>query len=333
VRYAPRAALAAATLATLATVSTLRADELIGRTSIAFDRRGSGAASCPDEKQFAAAVSRMTRADAAPTEGSLTVVVRAEPGHVDGTVTMTAAGGGVMMERKLHGKDCKDVSEGLALIVALTIDPLADPSVPALPLPTATTTPPPPPPERKRAPPIAPKSPSCCHVALLTGARVGWGLTPVDGASLLVGLEAGLQRDRWTPSVRITGGPIMHTALGAGGGTVVFAGGDFDVLACPAAFAVGSYFTVGGCLSGGATLVSTRSAGFAVLHTSSTFIGYLGVSLAFRAALAGPLGLVLEGGLRFPLQSFIWEVEGFGAVDQTSPVVGSTSVALDLRFP
>jgi hypothetical protein len=310
-----------------------RAEQTIGAISIDVATTGARASTCPDEPTFVAAVGRMMHRDVATTAGHVAVAIRAEPDRVEGSITMTEPGGTVTMQRKLHGKECRDVGEGLALVVALAIDPLADPSLPALPPPAKVPSPPPPPPRKPAAAPPPPpraKEGTAFHVGPMAAARLTWGIQPVDAVELALGVEGAVQRGRWVPSARIDGGPAGTTSVAAGGGTVVFSGGEINALVCPAAFALSSLFTVlGACLSGGAAIVATRSIGYAVQHDTTSAVGYLGATVMLRARIAGPLGVVIEGGLRFPLESFEWDVQGYGAIGKTSEVVGTTAIGLD----
>jgi hypothetical protein len=307
----------------LGAAATARAEQTIGATSIAVTTAGAAADACPDEKTFVAAVARMMHRDAVATVGRIVVTIHAEPDRVDGTITTEAT------ERKLHGKQCHDVSEGLALVVALTIDPLADPSLPALvepPPPIKEAPPPPPPPPRK---PVVTRT--AFYAAPIAGARMIWGIAPVDAIELLLGAQVGALRGRWAPSIRIDGGPLGTTSVQASGGTVVVSGGELDVTACPATFQTGSlvHVVVGGCLSGGATIVSTRSIGYTVEHDTTTPVGWIGVTLFFRARIAGPVGVFLDAGLRVPFEQLVWEVKDFGPIGSTSPVAGTAAIGLD----
>jgi hypothetical protein len=323
----------------------VRAEVHLGRASLEVTRSGKAADSCPDEATFAASVARMMHTDAAVSSIRVTVVMRAETDRVDGSVTMEADGA-VTMERRLHGKACHDVGEGLALIVALAIDPLADPALPALPpvVPTKVETPIPQPEvpvHRTEAPRVAAK----VHVhpptpvqpfyygGPLVAARLMWGVEPGSTGEIVLGAEVGW-RGRWAPSMRIDGGPLVTTSIVAGGGTVVFSGGDIEAVGCPLAIAIPKLaFVASACLSGGATIVATRSVGFAVQRDTTSTIGFLGATLSMRARIVGPLGVILEGGLRFPLDSFEWDVQGYGAIGKTSPVAGTTSIGLDIWVP
>ncbi len=309
----------------LGATTTARAELAIGQTSIAVTTTGAAAAACPDEKTFVAAVARMMHHDAVASVGRIVVTIHAEPDRVDGTITTEAT------ERKLHGKQCHDVSEGLALVVALTIDPLADPSLPALVEPPpkieeTKETPPPPPPVRKPA-----ATRTTFYAAPIVGARMIWGIAPVDAIELLVGAQVGALHGRWAPSIRIDGGPFGTTSVQASGGTVVVSGGELDLTACPATFQTGSlvHVVVGGCLSGGATIVSTRSIGYTVEHDTTTPVGWVGFTLFFRARIAGPVGVFLDAGLRVPFEQLVWEVQDFGPIGRTSPVAGTAAIGLD----
>jgi len=288
----------------------------------------------------------MMHREVAASVGTVVVAMNAEPERAFGSVTMSEVGGAVTMQRKLHGKRCRDVGEGLALIVALAIDPLADPSVPALPEPERLVAPPPPawtiatpsPPrahERPSEPVAPPPSRGSFHVAPLAGARVTWGLEPVSAAEIVVGMEIGLTRDRWAPTARIEGGPIASASIVAGDGTVVFSGGEINTVACPAAITFGSAFALvlAVCLSGGVAIVSTRSIGYAVPHDTTAAIGFLGPALRARLRVAGPIGVVLEGGVRAALGSFDWEVQGYGSIGATAPIAGTTALGVDVWLP
>lgn len=320
-----------------------RAGESLGATSIEVKRTGEAAESCPDEATFVAAVARMMHRELAAGPSMVTVAMHAEPERVDGSVTMKEARGAVVMERRLHGKRCRDVGEGLALIVALAIDPLADPSLPTLPEPERLVVPPPPPwlvaapVKQPSAPSPAPQveEPRAFHFAPVVGARLTWGLEPVSTEEVVLGVEGGWRRGRWTPSLRLDGGPLATTSIAAGDGSVVFSGAEIEAVACPAAFTVGSTFTLvaAACFSGGAMIVSTRSIGYAIEHSTSSAIWFLGPTLLARVGVAGPLGVVIEAGLRLPLASFEWDVQGYGAIGQTAAIAGTTAIALDLRVP
>jgi len=310
-----------------------RADQTIGGSTIAVKRTGARADACPDETTFVAAVARMMHRDAAANVGRVEVEMNAGRDRVEGSITTSEPGGTVTMQRKLHGKECHDVSEGLALIVALTIDPLADPSLPALETPATpkVEAPPPPPPPREVAPaPPAPER-TAFYGALITGARMTWGIAPLDTIELVVGAQAGMQRGRWAPSIRIEGGPLGTSSVQAGSGTVVISGSEIGALLCPATFAFGRV-VVGGCVSGGATIVTTRSIGYTIPHDSTTPVGHLGVTVALHAQITGPLGVFFDAGLRFPLESIAWEVDAVGPIGRTSPVAGTAAIGLDFSI-
>jgi hypothetical protein len=315
------------------------ADQTIGSTTIAVTATGARAETCPDEPTFVAAVARMMHRDAAANVGRIVVEMRAERDRVEGSITTSEPGGTVTMQRKLHGKECHDVSEGLALIVALTIDPLADPSLPAIAPETPkveTPPPPPPPPPRIQKPtqaaPREEERTTKFYGALVTGARMTWGVAPLDTIGLAIGAQFGMERGRWAPSVRIEGGPLGNASVQAGTGTVVVSGGEIGALICPATFTLGSRVVVGGCVSGGATIVVTRSIGYTVSHDTTTPVGHLGVALALHAQITGPLGVFFDAGLRFPLESIAWEVDAVGPIGRTSPVAGTAALGLDFSI-
>src|SRR5262249_35560104 len=115
--------------------------------------------------------------------------------------------------------------------------------------------------------------------------------------------------------------------------TVVVGGGEVNANVCPASFLAGSAVTLGGCACGGAAFVSTRSIGYPFTGTTETTVGYLGVTLLFRAQIFGPLGIIVEGGLRFPLGGLVGEVEGVGPIERTATIAGTVAMGLDLRLP
>lgn len=94
---------------------------------VALRYEGSGA--CPSETEFVARVRAITRrwalvADGSPAVRTIRVLVTEGPRETGGKLTI-AAPDGATSEREISGPSCSEVSEALAVMVAVAIDPRA----------------------------------------------------------------------------------------------------------------------------------------------------------------------------------------------------------------
>jgi hypothetical protein len=196
-------------------------------------------AGCPSKDDFVARVlARTARPQFVPGRPGVrgfVVRARAEDGGATGSV---AAGFGDQIgnARELRSDDCDEIVSGLALIVALAVDPRASTApAPQRPPPAAPTLPAPPPPDPPApvARPVEPVSaariePRSTEDAWLTQARVqgialfGATTVPIGGAGLSLEWQAHRAR-AIAPAVRLSiGAGASATAHPAGGGAARF---------------------------------------------------------------------------------------------------------------
>jgi hypothetical protein len=332
--------------AIVALAAPARAEQAIGDSAIAFATSGATPDACPDERTFVAAVARLLHRVPGDTGVAprlrIEASVEAHADVVDGRVTarQTEVGADPLgphdvtpaMKRTLRGVTCREVSEGLALVVALTIDPLADPTAhvtmePEPPQPVA-----PPPKERPIATPAPRPAPeSSIQAAPRLGARVSPSLLPVTNAELFFGGAVGLRAAPHS-SLLLDVGALLPSDELAAGGAVSFSGLEANGLLCPAWLHVRGAMEVAPCAGGGATYVSTAASGFARSASTHATVWYLGASALARVALTRQLGLTLEVGARALPTLYTWEIVGFGALGRTARIVGTASLAIDFRL-
>jgi hypothetical protein len=226
---------------------------------------------CPNADTIRAEVRRMAGAAAAATDQieAHAAVVR---DHAGWQLTLTTRAGALSGERKLSAPDCAELGRAAALVIALMINPAADPSAaptvvrPAAPAPPAVAPPPAPPPERR--------------FALGADLRLGSGELPGGAAGIGARFAAGrgvfsaqARGDFWFPR------DASSTAKPSAGGS--FGAADLSLAGCATAGRDGR-LAPAICL--GAALIGTHASGSGVSDPGSV-----------TALSAGPF---LEGAVR-----------------------------------
>jgi hypothetical protein len=226
---------------------------------------------CPNADTIRAEVRRMAGAAAAATDQieAHAAVVR---DHAGWQLTLTTRAGALSGERKLSAPDCAELGRAAALVIALMINPAADPSAaptvvrPAAPAPPAVAPPPAPRPERR--------------FALGADLRLGSGELPGGAAGIGARFAAGrgvfsaqARGDFWFPR------DASSTAKPSAGGS--FGAADLSLAGCATAGRDGR-LAPAICL--GAALIGTHASGSGVSDPGSV-----------TALSAGPF---LEGAVR-----------------------------------
>lgn len=264
---------------------------------------------CPDRDAFWSRVTARTerRWESAPPR--VTVTLRREGERFQGTMRLGA--GDAETVRRLYAEDCDEAATAMAVVVALALEALVEPSGPAPPPPEAP--PASPPKERSPAPPPDPPEPSSFGIGAAglidasLAPQVSWGVvvftTFRPGAS---GTEFRL------------GGTFRRngTARGAGRGFEVTLIGAVAE-ACPTRLQLGSTLHLLPCIgliTGQFTARGTR--GFSAPRESSLFWN--------AATLGGTLGLRLGRG-------WSWELTAHALVPVAQQLSLAADSALDQR--
>lgn len=146
---------------------------------------------CPSQQQVQAEVARLLGGELLPHDGSdlqtNVIVSRGPPWSAD----LTTLRAGRTGRRSIEGPSCKAVADGIALIIALSIDPDA---VSASGQPTAASAAP--------RPPASPER----RLSVLASVHAQGRLGALPGADAGVGLGLGLAGARWRTELRWTYG-------------------------------------------------------------------------------------------------------------------------------
>ena len=302
-------------------------------------------ADCTTREELAARIAARSRRIQLAPDAATSVRVTVAPGPggraVAGALTITRPGA-PPATRRITGASCDQATDGLALVIALALDPDAPgatdaPAAAVAEPPPLPPAPPPAPPAAVEAPPrpVAPDVPS-------PPARTGW--TVEVGAEAIVGpaprampgLRAGarLARDRtgsvWSPALVLS---VIHAwsgALGEPGGTAAFTLDAAHLDACPARVAAGRWEAraCGAVLAG--RLESSGTNTYAPASAGRPFAAG-GASLLLAADL-GPrlvLGARLEAAASWIRDAYAFSPTVF---HRAAPLTLMAGLSLGLRF-
>jgi hypothetical protein len=217
--------------------------------------------------------------------------------------------------RLLSSRSCRELADSVALVVALTLDPLAAPQPPKLPPPPIEAPPPPPPPVVLPAAP-----PSAWSGELWIGPSAALGSTPAAAFGARLG-GALLFRQAWALGLEAgaAAAPRASTDFGAYTPLVadgrLLACGRWGVASACLEGGVGTFMARGGQVTGGASTVPTAFVG---ARAGATW--RLGAGLAVRTELEAVAPL-----LRAAVES------GSNVVWRASAASGSLLLALVWR--
>ena len=257
---------------------------------------------CPDRARARADLEDALGATRVKRAVVRVTILEAPPGQWTAELWMYGAAGGG--ERAVRGTSCEQVGRAAVLIVALALETLAEPAAPA--------------------PARAPEP----GISLAVGARavLDFGSLPQPDGALALGLALNLGRLRleteasgWLPR-SIERGPVA----GSGGSFRLYTGGlrgCFELLGPRS----GS-FALGPCASLEAGV--TRGSGTGVSHPlhSGVFWGAGLVGLSLHYAALSPLWVGLLAELGAPFFRPTWQIDDFGTVFRTAPVLGRLSL-------
>jgi hypothetical protein len=303
----------------------------LDRAKIHVQSQGSMRAACPTERAFVDAVRRAltlpARSESTPPV-SVEVAFYADGGGARGAVVVQELDREPSL-RNVHGASCREVAEAIGLIVALTIDPLVDLSVPvsiAAPLraprrTAAVVT------SEPRAPDVPP---SPLHFGLGVSAAASHGLLP--GLAPAFGTES---------QARLVAGLRSRAAIGArlflpveyefAGGSIRFAAWQLDLDVCPAQILLAGV-EVGACPRATWARVTTTSRGYAENRDTTKGIVMLGMALQARVQVTGQVGLVAQAGASAVLTPAVWQVEGAGAAFDAAEAVSTVALGVAVDF-
>jgi hypothetical protein len=269
-------------------------------------------------------------------ENKVPVIGRLLTENTDGTAAV----------REVQGTSCQDVADALALVVAVTLDPLADQSrawgnhrargprsarpssgSPAR-LPPVRTTRAPPKPEPKARFEHALGGEATIRAGLIAqpmpglGARYWGSLAAEGGAGLLLTVGGS-----WTFAADAE-------AAGYASGGVRYHLKAFDAGVCPVGARLGARVRLYPC--GGLTLGELQAEGIQLpgKRSDSALFAAGALEVRWMIELTGPLGFVGAAGLSVPVQNYSVEVAGNEQpVDSTNPVsfVGALGLVLRTR--
>jgi hypothetical protein len=326
------------------------ADEAAPRTSSLSWVRLPGAEGCVATQLLArAAEQRLGRSVfVSAAQADVSVEGRIEPGRTKkgfrATITLRDAKGAVLGTRELARPEpsCDAMTEPLALVIAVMIDPDAalgpkpPPSppvpvpVPALPLPPAPAPPPPPPP-----PPRAPKPADPWLFEGSAAFVTALGLQPQP--SLGVGVNAILEPPRFVPLEGFGAIFFDSTASGDNGSTMTLDVAYVGSGLCPLRWR-GQALHLFACVESHVGLTRARSSGFASSPTEA-FRPTVDSALSGRATLriGGPFALRAGVAAVLPWLRYRYTYErddgSRGTTFLASPVAAVIDVGVGLALP
>lgn len=312
---------AAVAMLLLGSAASAAADETPAVTSSLSWVRLPGAESCISTTELAARVEERLgrRAFVSPSVAALSIEGRAERSGPGGRFRLVVSGarrdGTRIGHRELTGTVCRDLDEGLVLVLALMIDPNAS-LTEAPPLPTKEPEPVPPPPSRSEVPavheaakPIPP--PPAQPTTTTNGALLVKGGVTAGRAESVVGIGAIGLRLELTPNLPLEGAvqAVFPSRLEteAASHFALFA----SLALCPQ-WMVHSNVALGGCLGVAAGVL--RASGADAARDYSGTRGLFDVLAEVRTVF-GPWG---------PVRPFL----GVGPV---LPIIRQRLVALDAQ--
>ncbi|MFL5304960.1 MAG: hypothetical protein ACJ8F1_07085 [Polyangia bacterium] len=297
-------------------------------------------ADCTTREELAARIAARSRRIGFADDAAVAVRVTVAPGpggrSVAGALTITRPGAPAAA-RRITAASCEQASDGLALIIALALDPGSSDALVRL-EPPAVTTPPMLHPRVVGPPPVvsAPAAPVRTGLSAEAGAEAGaeamFGPAPRAMPGLRVG--ARVSRDRtgsvWSPALVLS---VVHAwagDLGEPGGTAAFTLDAANLDACPLRLAAGRWEAraCGALLVG--RLAATGSNTYAPASASRPFAAG-GASLLLAAAL-GPrlvLGARLEAAASWTRDAYAFSPTVF---HRSAAVTLAGGLSVGVRF-
>jgi len=252
--------------------------------------------SCPDRSAVLAQIERMVGVPPkAPVSANVTIDERD-----DGFDVTLELHGGAEGRRALHAATCAAAARGAALLVALAIDPSADPTAPAEPAPRP---PPPPPPPAPAPPPPAPRAPAPSptpgpEVRAYVGASVTRAIAPGVATALVLGA-----RVSWR-GLRLDVEGELAPALGATSPTLPGVGADLRAYALAARTCILHTFGSiegAGCVALRGTRLEGEATGVTEPTPGGVTVLALEPGLSVRVPARARLGLSVDGAAVLPL--------------------------------
>jgi len=317
-------------------------------------------AGCPSEREMLRRIRAYTTRwrYAAPGEDARRFVLRIDrhgktfAGHLD--LLSRSTGDGSIIRREIEGDDCNDVATGLAVAVAMAIDPGArateEPQPPiddpatsesATPqggavLPDAPTRPEMPSP--KRPPPTPrPRTDAAEPFAVSIGARLEL-TSAVSGALPLV---AGFVEMTWpaptrlpwlAPTVRVGARQSFArtSTLGSADISILWSAGFVEL--CPGRMSLGTTVLVNACITANAGVVSAEARGAPGAETAyRAWLDY-GATVGVRWRIHAKIFVEIVGGVAVPITRDRFRVEPDGAAVVAPRAGGIGGIGSGWRF-
>jgi len=333
------------TAAALCMSFTLRAT---AQSSGAFQLDYRASPGCPTAAEFVARVVQYTPLARLAASGEpsheLHVVIETDAGGATGRLAFVALDGSAS-ERTVAARDCTEVTDALALVAAIVIDPNAERALPET-APPSQTAPAGRNPERAgpARPLVEPPPRPARTIEAVEGSLpwrlgpafqagvVGSGLTPNLGIALFSGIELVLEREALlAPSLRLSGYHVRSADVATAAGSASFEWTAARLSACPLRWSA-AFVGIRPCLFG--DVGRLRAEGYATVNREehSTLWTAIGAALRTEATLLEVLAVEVEFGAAFPLSNdrFFFEP------DQNAYEIGPGVYALagvGLRFP
>jgi hypothetical protein len=343
-----RAGLAVAALLSAA-ARTAAADELrIGASTVEVTIVADADARCPTEAAFREAVRAAVSlpgagATAALPASRFEVLITADRTGATSTLTIRSDGAESALRRTVRGPTCREAAEAIALVVVMSIDPLASPGelqlLPPEPPPKGETRPPPAPRPVEAPRTVTTPDTTSRHRVRFAVVATGGGMVgllprvaPVTEATLVATLPTAFPLE-----LRAGAGAFLPDALSVGAATVDFWGVRARGSVCPAwrLGASGPAPTFGACAGGTLDWIFTYARGFPRVTTTGALIPSMTtggfVSYDFGPRRTWSIGL--DADLAFVLVATSWTVVSVGEVHHTSPLAMQLGAFVRVNFP
>jgi hypothetical protein len=321
----------------------VRAEGRVGDASIVFDADAAPSSACPDESSFIAAIAGATRrsleaSGEAPPRLVFKVAVTSIANGFEGRVRLSTSSAEGTRHRFLRGATCREVAEGLALIVSLSIDPELDIAEPipiaiehlSSPKPLPASSAKRAPAAAESAPALAPEAGSFRFAAELAGLGSA-GSAPSMQAGAVIGAIVSLA-DAPRSSVIVEGAAFATVTQTAATGAVDFHALQARATLCPIAAELGPRIELAPCIGAAFTRLSTTSSGFG--RNTPTAVSTLSASAGARerVGLSRNVGAFFHTEVFYTPSQEVWYVEGYGAIFQSSRFGARGMLGVDWRF-
>ena len=295
---------------------------------------------CIEEARLRRGLERMLDPEAAPPATRLDVEVTP-----DGTafeVSIGAEADGARLDRTLHGSDCETLTDAVALVLAVWLDPVAvaerhpPPASIVPPAPTASGGREPGEPPRTKGP--APPSsgtprPARARPRATLGAGVGAEIGALPRAAANVRLDLGIAWPRVRTGVggRVSAGPDATTSVDTGRGSARFRLLAAALYGCPTLQRNRAAVDVCGGI--GWVILRARGRGFAQTHTVDALwvAPLLGVQPRFVPTPRVSVGGFVE--TLFPVDRHRFVVDGDIRLHAVGAVVVRAGLDVEIRLP